>query len=135
MKNYLIAFSISAFAIVFVSCKKERTCSCTVATTGTVTMQSKSAGITFTLNLGLPIPIPIPPIVITSAKDTSFVTPYSYSNTLKTKYDKVSKGAIKKNCPSTMEETFTDGSTNIVPGSYTVTSTEEGKKTYTCKIE
>lgn len=131
MKNYLIA--ILALGTFFVSCKKERVCSCSVSTTGTTTTHSQGAGVSFSLSIGLPLPVP--PVEISPAKDTTIVVPFSYADTHKTTYNKVSKKAIRNACPSSFEETITDGSTTIIPGTSTVTVSKSGRKAYTCKIE
>jgi|GEM_PF-1787418 len=131
MKFYLVVLSILCLSIL--SCKKERTCTCQIIDSGTTTTRSQSAGVAFSLNIG--IPLPIPPITITEAKDTTIVTSYAYGNSRKTTYDKASKKTITKACPTKSEESYTDGSTTIIPGTSTVTVSENGKKTYTCKIE
>jgi hypothetical protein len=135
---FLIAIGISA--IFFVSCRKERVCSCSVVTSGTKQTQAHKAAVvsnlTFSLNLGLPLPpIEIPDVEISPERDTSYSTNFNYTNAYKANYDKISKRQMQSNCPSTFEETFSDGSTTIVPGTTTVITTESGKKTYKCKIE
>lgn len=129
MKSYPIF--ISLLALLFIACKKERTCSCTVTTSGTITTHSQSAGITFSVNIG----IPIPPIEITTARDTTYTQSYGYVNTSKENYEKISKRAMKRNCPRTYEESFQDGGITIIPGTSTVTTSESGKREYACKIE
>lgn len=131
MKNFFIIAIFSC--LIFTGCKKDRVCSCSVETFGTKTTRSQSAGVTFTINLG--IPLPIPPIELSPAKDTTIVAPFIYLNSLKTNYTKVSKGAMKKNCPTSFEENFTDASTTIIPGTSTITINETGVKSYKCEIE
>ncbi len=135
MKKITFVFAI---ALVLLSCKKERTCSCDVTTSGNVTSNAKSAGLSFTLSasqLGLPFPVNIPPIVIIASKDTTFVTPYNYGSTSKETYDKISTRSLKGSCPSSTEESINNASTQMVPGSHTVTSTNVGSRKSTCKIE
>lgn len=126
--------SLLAVMILFAACKKERTCTCEITTSGNVSSHAVSNGLSFSIgNIGLPIPIP--PITIVAAKDTNFVTPYSYSSTSKETYDKISKRSIKGTCPSATEESINSTSTDIMPGSYTVTSTNVGTRTGKCSIE
>ncbi len=126
MKFYL--FVLSLVCLGFMSCKKDRTCNCTVITEGFKVTHSKTAG-----NV-INIP-PLPPIEITPATDTTFTSPYSYSTTRKTNYNNVSKNTMNKNCATGFEEGFNDNSTNVTPGTSTVTITDSGKKKYTCKVE
>jgi len=126
MKFYLFAFCITGLG--FISCRKDRTCNCLVTTEGTSTTHSQSAGNT----INIP---PIPPIVITPASDTIYSNPYVNNDTEITNYHKVSKNTMYKNCPTGSEKNFTENSTNIIPGTSTVTTTNSGKKTYSCKIE
>jgi len=111
------------------SCKKERTCNCTISESGNRTTHSKTAGTSISIIPG------IPPIELSPAKDTTFVSPYMYNNTAVAKYDKVSKGAMRKNCAANYEESVNEQEVNIVPGSSTITITQSGIKTYSCKIE
>lgn len=129
---------ILALSAILLSCKKERTCSCNITTSGTINSRALSAGLTFTFGFnlpGLPIPVVIPPITIIGSKDTSFVTPYSYASTSKETYEKISNRSLKGSCPTTKEESIGYTSTDLVPGSYTVTSTNTGTKKSSCKIE
>lgn len=128
----MICFVLAVF---FISCKKERACNCEVTKTGTSTTRCQTAGITFSLNLGLPLPVPIPPIVVSPAKDTTIVTSFSYKNPQKLNYENVSKRTLKKICQSAFEEEYSDQSSSVIPGTSTVTTTEAGKKAYSCEIE
>lgn len=133
MKHLSIASLV--LAILFISCKKDRVCSCDVSTLGTRTIASRSASVTYSLNLPLPIPIPIPPLELIQGRDTTITSSFSYSNPKETTYDKVSKKMANAVCPATSEESYNDNYTTIIPGSATITVTENGRKTYTCKIE
>ena len=126
MKNYLIALIF--ISITFISCKKDRDCTCTVYTTGVKTIHNQTAGTSFSFP-------PLPPIVLIAAKDTTSSEPYAYYTNKKENYHKVSKNSMKKNCPATEEENTYDSYTINSPGTSTVTVTDSGKRTYTCKIE
>jgi hypothetical protein len=141
-------FYFLILCLVFISCKKERACNCSVATNLTVQTHAQKAAVvttindtvSITLNVGFPlppidVPINLPNVLVSPAKDTTYTSSYIYNNTYKINYDKISKKQMKNNCPKSFEETVADGNNMIVPGSYTVTATGSGKKTYTCKIE
>lgn len=110
------------------SCKKDRTCSCSITSTGSTITHSQTAG--NVINIA-----PLPPVVIVAPTDTTFTTPFVYYSTSKSNYDKVSKRSMHKNCASSSEENWKDGSTLITPGSSTVTTTRSEKRVYTCDIE
>ncbi|WP_317899617.1 hypothetical protein [Aurantibacillus circumpalustris] len=133
MKFHLVILSIVCLTIGSCKKKEDRTCTCAINTSGNRTTHSQSAGVSFTLNLG--IPIPIPPVEITPAKDTTVVTPFTYSDTQKTIYQQLTESEIEKVCPTSQEETYSNGYTTVVPGSSTVTVSESGTKKSTCQIE
>ncbi len=108
-------------ANVFLACKKEdRTCTCTVSKIGTSTTR---AALTFSI----PIVGNVPVI------DTSFVTTVSDVFT----YDRVIKKVTKKqgeyNCYS-YTEPYKNITTNDAPP-LTLITTEEGTKSYDCKLK
>ena len=105
--------------VIGASCRKNRTCNCTVVTDGTSTIRTQLAG----------IPILLP------GTDTTVVQPLYTVNTKKTDYKKVNKHDMRRVCLEKSEETINSTSSNVVPGIYTITTTNEGKKTFTCKIE
>lgn len=126
MKFYLLVLGIAG--LIFISCKKDRSCNCTVSTRGTTITRNQTAGIT------LPIP-GFPPIEIIPGSDTTVVTPFTDSNIDNTSYRKVSKNTMNERCPTTSEETFNDHSVVITPGTSTVTTSTYGKKTYACEVK
>jgi hypothetical protein len=123
-----IFFNLSIFCLCLISCKKERSCNCTVLTQGTTTTHNQAAGI----SISIPI---VGSITLTQPSDTTMMNSYTDNGTKKMNYEKVSKKTMKKTCPSSYEETFNDNSSLITPGSSTVTTTNSGKRSYTCKIE
>jgi hypothetical protein len=126
-------FLIALLLFVISSCKKERTCSCRIESRGTKTVHNQSASVTVTLNL---IPgIPIPPVELVPAKDETSSNDYFFITTEKTSYDKIKKGVMKKLCQPDFSEDVFDSDVNVIPGTSTVTTTDQGKKNYTCKIE
>jgi hypothetical protein len=125
MKSYLIVFCT---CLVFISCKKDRDCNCTVNVSGTKLTHNQTAGTT----INIP---PLPPVVVVAPSDTTYSTPYSYGETQKTSYHKVSKSTMNANCPTAFEETINDNSVNITPGTSTLTITDSGKRKYTCVVE
>ena len=133
MKFHLVILSIICLTIGACKKKEDRTCTCAVNTSGDRTTRSQSAGVSFTLNLGLPIPIP--PVEITPAKDTTIVSPFSYSDTQKTIYEDQTTSDIEKVCPISREETYSNDYKTVVPGSSTVTVSESGTKKYSCEIK
>lgn len=110
------------------SCRKDRTCSCSITTTGSTITHSQTAGNVINIS-------PLPPVVIVPATDTTFTTPFVYYSTTKSNYDKVSKKSMRRNCASSSEEEWRDGSTLITPGTSTVTTTRTEKRVYSCSIE
>ncbi len=116
MKNFLL--SVLLCSIVFTSCKKDRTCDCKIVTDGTNTSRTQTAG----------IPVLLP------GTDTTISQPIYTINNKKTEYKKVSKHDMRRVCFPISEESTNNSSTNVVPGIYTITIVNEGKKTYTCKI-
>jgi len=126
MKFYF--FVLSLVCLGFMSCRKDRTCNCSVTTEGaTITHSQTAANV-----INIP---PLPPVEITPATDTTVISPYNYNTTRKTQYKEVSKNTMNKNCPESFEEGFSDNSTNVTPGTSTITVTDTGKKKYTCKVE
>ena len=128
MKFHLVILSI--VCLVVFACKKERTCICNVDTSGIRTTHSKSDAVSATISIGLPIPIP--PVELVPAKDTTFITPYNYSDENKKNYDNIANGAMKKICQSNYEEDYTSKYSTVSPGTSTVTVSEVGTKKYTC---
>lgn len=112
-------FTALSLCFVFVSCKKDRTCSCTITNIGTNTVHTVTPG--------------LPPLL--PATDTTIVTPTNSINTQKTKYTKVSKKTMRNNCYEKLDESYSESTTNGVPGLFTITTTQAGVRTYACKIE
>ena len=117
MKPYF--FILFACVLVVGACKKDRTCNCTIITNGVTTTHTQTAG--------------FEPII--SASDTTTSTPLYEVNTLKRTYHKVTNGDMRSNCLSKSEESVNQTSTSNTAGIFSVTTTQSGIKTTTCKIE
>jgi hypothetical protein len=118
MKKLVIVSILLSF--VFISCKKDRTCSCTVTKVGTSTT-------TAALTYSVPIIGNVPII------DTSFTTPVNEIQI----YDKtimdVNKRTAKQNCVS-YKEPYNENIINAAPP-LQLTTTSIGDRTYKCELK
>lgn len=119
MKKSLIAAII--LVNVFLACKKEdRICSCYVTKTGTSTTNSS-------LSFSLPLIGNVPLI------DTSYTNQVNEVNSVDRTYFKMTKKQAEKACVS-YKEPYHEVHLNTAPP-LTLTTTEDGTKTYDCKIK
>jgi hypothetical protein len=109
------------------ACRKDRTCNCTVTKEGTTTTRNQTAGTSITIS-------PLPPIEIVTPMDTTIVTPFNNSSEQTTVFKDVKARTAKYNCVS-FEETISENSVQTIPGTATITTSQAGKKTYSCKLE
>ncbi|MCC6369403.1 MAG: hypothetical protein IT236_00215 [Bacteroidia bacterium] len=116
MKKY---FLFPALALAIISCKKDRVCNCTITVQGTTISRTQTLG--------------LPPLL--NGTDTTITQPLFTINSEKKTYNKVREKDMRKTCFSTSSESINQSSNNVVPGIYTITTTQTGTKTYDCKIE
>lgn len=116
MKKLFLVVSIFALCL---ACRKNRTCNCTVVVDGTSTVRTQTAGIPFIL----------------PETDSTIIQPLYTVNEKKTNFNKVTKRDMRRVCQEKSEEGLNNSTTNVVPSIYTITTTNSGKKTTTCKIE
>lgn len=121
-------FFFAALLVLLASCRKDRTCNCTVTSEGTTTTRNQTEGTSISIS-------PLPPIVVVEPIDTTVTTPFSNSKTETTIYKDVKARTAKYNCVSSFEETISENNVQTIPGTATITSTQTGKKIYSCKIE
>jgi hypothetical protein len=113
-------FIVLLVTIVFLTaCKKKRTCNCSIRKTGVTVTRTQSPG--------------FPPLL--PGSDTTTTSPYSFYDTSKTEYEKVSEKKVRSSCPSHSEETTNNSNVSAVPGIYTITTSESGKVTRECTID
>lgn len=125
MKSSFLIFASAC--LLFISCKKDRSCSCTVTSNESTTIRNQTAGTSFTL-LGNVITL-VPP------SDTAVTTQKNYSNVEKKEYNKVSKKSMRANCPVSFQESDEDSYVSLTAGTSTVTTTRVVTKKYACEIE
>lgn len=116
MKNLLSL--IFASSLLFISCKKDRTCECTVITNSTTTTHTQTNG--------------FPPFL--PKTDTTTVTQNNTAVIEKTKLPKISKRKAKFNCIDS-ENDLTNNAPSSVPGTYTISSSTTGKRTSNCELK
>lgn len=109
------------------ACRKDRTCNCTVTEEGTTTTRNQTPGTSIAIS-------PLPPIEIVKAMDTTIVTPFNNSSEKSIVYRDVKARTAKYNCVS-YQENIAENSVQTIPGTATITTTESGTKTYSCKLE
>lgn len=126
MKTTTLFFA--ALFILLSSCRKDRTCNCTVTKEGTVTTRNQTPGTSITIS-------PLPPIEVVAPTDTTVVSPMNASYEEKTVYKDVKPRTAKYNCVSNYEVSISESSVQTLPGTATITTTQSGKKIYSCKIE
>lgn len=117
MKKCAILFLF--ITLILFSCKKTRVCNCTVTTSGSTAQHTQLEG--------------APPLLPPS--DTTVTLPVYTVNTLKKTYPKTRPNDMRDACFSKSEESIGRSYSTVVPGIYTITTTETGTKTYECKIE
>jgi hypothetical protein len=131
MKSSLAIFLV--VSVTLISCKKDRSCTCSITTTQNTTTRTQTAEVSVT--------IPgFPPVVISPAKDTTAYSSSTYTGDKKTNYDKIRKGKMRQECPTSSDDSYTDSSTNTTAGTTgsgatTITTTRTTKNSYSCKIE
>jgi hypothetical protein len=111
--------SSAVFILLLFSCTKNRVCNCTITSQGTTNTTTYTSG--------------IPGVVPEGSVTTT--TPFYTTNTVKTKYSKVSKYDMRSVCFTSSEESINSTTNNSAPGLYSVVTTETGTKSYSCKIE
>ena len=117
MKSF--SYALAVIVLFLVGCRKDRTCVCSITSTGFTTTRTQTPG--------------IPPLLAES--DTTIVSPLNSLSTSNTKYNKVSKHDMRSNCRESSSETFHESSVNQVPGIFTITTSQSGIKSYSCKID
>lgn len=114
-----VAFTLALCCLLLLGCKKDRTCICTITSTGSTNTRTQTPG--------------IPPLLAES--DTTILSPINSVTGSNTKYNKLSKRDMRNNCPASASETFNESSVNQVPGIFTITTTQSGIRSYSCKID
>jgi len=120
MKKIIV---LAFVTLIFVACKKDRTCACIVTKTGTSTTTGKVDAIFF----GFPTPL----------ADTSFVTNINESQSVDKKIENATKMRAKNNCIS-YSEPYTETVLTSVPASsfnLSVIVTNKGEKKYDCELK
>jgi hypothetical protein len=118
-----IHFILIAFTLVFLACKKDRTCACTETKTGT----SKTKGSVSQVFFGQPI----------SLADTTFTNSVNESRSYDRKYLETTKRKAKSSCVS-YSEPYKVRTLTAVPASSFQLSVEvidEGEVKYDCKLK
>lgn len=114
-----IAFPyLVAVVLILPACRKDRTCTCSTTSTGSNVTHTQTPG--------------IPPLI--PASDTTITSPINTLTNSSQNYHKVSRQAVRASCPETSSETFNESSLNTVPGIFTITTTQSGIRTTSCKI-
>lgn len=126
MKTTSLFFA--ALIVLLSSCRKDRTCNCTVTKEGTVTTRNQTPGISISIS-------PLPPVEVLAPSDTTIVSPLNGTYEEKTVYQDIKLKTAKSNCVSNYEVSVSENSVQILPGTATITTTQSGKKIYSCKIE
>lgn len=126
MKTTSLFFA--ALIVLLGSCRKDRTCNCTVTKEGTVTTRNQTPGISINIS-------PLPPVEVVAPSDTTIVSPLNGTYEEKTVYQDIKLKTAKSNCVSNYEVSVSENSVQILPGTATITTTQSGKKIYSCKIE
>lgn len=117
--KHLLLTSVLVSAI-FISCKKDRTCSCTMTKTGTST--TKAA-----LTVSVPVLGSVPVV------DTSFVTPVNEVQSYDRTVMDVNKRSAKQNCVS-YKEPYDETIINAAPP-LLITTQAKGEKVYKCDLK
>jgi hypothetical protein len=118
-----IAFSAIVLAVLFISCKKDRTCACTLTRVGTSTTTGKVDQTLF----GFPVTL----------ADTTFEQPLNEITSYDKKLSSVTKSTAKNNCFS-YSQPFNEVTITSVPASsfnLAVVVTKKGDEKYDCELK
>ena len=116
MKRFFILLLICHL---LTACKKDRVCNCTITVEGTITSHTQTVG--------------LPPLV--NGVDSTTSQPLFTVNSQKKTYKDVTKKDMRRSCFGKSVESVNLSNSTVVPGIYTITTTQNGLKTYDCKIE
>lgn len=122
MRKIVLTAAVAA-GVLFVACKKDRTCSCTVYRTGTTTTEGKVSQELF----GIPFDL----------ADTSFTQPINDVRIYDKKMTKITKADAKGNCINYSQPFFEKNLTSVPAASFNlvVTVTNSGDEKYECKLK